>query len=170
MPHPSSFCPTCAPSLSLWLAGIPGSPGSSREQTGSECQDSPRPAASPPPAGVRATRGLPAISPPRDRRTRAEGLGTSDRGVIARPGCTPALRALAHPTPAVGPQAGPSPGPAPLPRGRLAQRLRASEGARRRMARAPLVTRGPEPGGAACRRAGAGLTPRGCRRCRSPTC
>lgn len=116
MPHPSSFCPICAPSLSLCLAGIPGSPGSSREQTGSEWSWGGGGGTSglSPPRCVASScwsqgHSRSAISPPRDRRTLAEVLGTSDRGVSARPVCTPALRALPHPTPP--PLCVPEPGP-----------------------------------------------------------
>lgn len=178
MPPPRSFCPTCAPSLSLWLAGIPGSPGSSREQTGSEWSwgGGGGTAGLSPPRCVASScwsqgHSRTAISPPRDRRTRAEGLGTSGRGVSARPGWTPALRALPHRTPP--PLRVPEPGP---PQGRLlspgatsAETPCVRGGTEAAGTRAPVARR-PERvrAGAGARRAG--LTPRGCRRCRSRTC
>lgn len=188
MPQPRSFGPTCAPSPSLWLAGISGSPGSSRGQTGSLWswggggvpQDSPRPAASPPAAGARV------ISPPRDRRTRAAGQGTGGRGVSARPGQRPALRALPPPHPTPPPLRVPArvlrrASSSASPTGALLPPTpRRGAGDQRRDSERPRGHGGgwrPSPAGrpAGARRSGragggAGLTRRGCRRCRSPTC
>lgn len=104
MPHPRFFRPTCAPCLSLRLAGIPGSPGSRRQQTGrvelgwgweyGGGLSPPRCVAS---SCWSQGHSRTAISPPRDRRTRAQGLGTGGRGVSARAGLVPGLQSLPHP-------------------------------------------------------------------------
>ena len=131
-----------------------------------------------------------AISPPRERRTRAQGLGTVAEGSV--PGLARDQRCQRCPTPlAARLRAGPSPGPAPprpdgspfpcgraplRPAGRVqcrdSVRLsgdREAGGANPPATRRPAAPR-PAAGARRSRRAGAGLTRPSCRRCKSPTC
>lgn len=98
---PQVFRPTCAPSP----ASAGWDPRQSRQHQGAERpsgagvgagvpQNSPRPVL-PPPAGPGPL--VDSVSPPRNRRTPAEGLGTCVRAVSARAGQGPALQAQPHP-------------------------------------------------------------------------
>lgn len=183
--HSRSSCP-CAPALAL---GCPGSPpvqaaaGSRPERSWGGGGG---PAGLSPPRGVASYcwsqgHSRTAGSPPRDRRTRAAGLGhRGGRGVSARAGQAPVLSSTARPGPRSpvlpGPAAQGSPTGSPRPWGAGGERCHGQWG-RVRLRRPPpergsaddAEARSPAGG----RRAGAdgrGLTRRGCRRCKSPTC
>lgn len=196
MLHPRSFCPTCASCLSLWLAGLPGSPSSSREQTGRVELV----------WGWGYGRTLPAPlchllllepGPLADCHLPAQGTKDASTGAGHRwprgqcPGWPATSAASAAPPPRGKPPSRALPGasasetrrePFPLWASTAAasregpvQRLRASERGQGGGCANPPATRrpaAPRPAAGArrSRRAGADLTRPSCRRCKSPTC
>lgn len=196
MLHPRSFCPTCAPCLSLWLAGLPGSPGSSREQTGRVELV----------WGWGHGRTLPAPlchllllepGPLADCHLPAQGTKDASTGAGHRwprgqcPGWPATSAASAAPPPRGKPPSRALPGPAPprpdgspfpcgraplRPAGRVQCRDfvrlsgdREAGGANPPATRRPAAPK-PAAGARRSRRVGAGLTRPSCRRCKSPTC
>lgn len=168
-----SVPPAPLPCPSGWL-GPQAVPAAARSREG-RCgagvgmgaqQDSPRPAALPPPAGARATRGLPSPRPETEGRGQ-RGWAPVTEGSV--PGLARRQLSERRPTPH-HPRQGRLLSPGGDQR-RDSVRSRAHGGAgRERRGDQAAGTRGAACRGAPGGAVGAGLTRPGCRRCRSRTC
>lgn len=194
MPHPRSFCPTCAPCLFLRLAGSLAVPAAARSRRGELSWDG---------GGGADGRRLSAplchlllleSGPLADCHLPAQGTKNASTGtgyLWPRGQCPGLAQDQRCPNPrAASRLAGPSPEPAPpRPDGSLSlvgdhrcgQQGRSNAGSVRLSGDKeaggahPLATRqpavpGPPTGARWSRWTGAGLTRPGCHRCRSPTC